>query len=126
MNSIIDKQQFTKDSISILAEKAKENIIHNKYLLQKISIFKQEINIVKNLITNFSLNSNQKNISNIISSKYKEHLSLFNSNIREEINKNLNKQKTVYKNSSNELSVENRTLSQLSIDNFILNYTLDE
>ena len=126
MNPIIDKQQFTKDSISILAEKARENIIQNKYLLQKINIFKQEINIVKNLITDFSLNSNQKNINNIISSRYKEHLSLFNSNLREEINKNLNKQKTVYKNSSNELSVENRTLSQLSIDNFILSYTLDE
>ena len=65
MNTINDKQQFTKDSIANLANKAKTNIIKNQELLEKISIFKQEINGVKKLITNFSINSNQKNINKL-------------------------------------------------------------
>ena len=126
MNTINDKQQFTKDSIAILASQAKTNIIKNQELLEKISIFKQEINRVKKLITNFSNNSNQKNINKKIAIKYKEQLALLNSHLKEEINKGLKKQKTLYKNSANELSIENRTLSQLNIDNFILNNTLSK
>ena len=56
MNVFNEKQQFTKDSIAILANQAKTNIIKNQELLEKISIFKQEINEVKKLITNFSIN----------------------------------------------------------------------
>ena len=65
MNAVNEKQQYTKDSIAILANQAKTNIIKNQELLEKISIFKQEINEVKKLITNFSINSNQKNINTI-------------------------------------------------------------
>ena len=126
MNTINDLQQITKDSIAILADKARENIIKNKYLLEKINIFKNEIITVKNLINNFWLNSNQQKINNIIASKYKEQLSLFNSNLKEEINKGQQKLKLLHKNSLNELSIEDRTLSQLSIDNFILNNTLSK
>ena len=126
MNTINDLQQITKDSIAILADKARENIIKNKYLLEKINIFKNEIITVKNLINNFWLNSNQQKINNIIASKYKEQLSLFNSNLKEEINKGQQKLKLLHKNSLSELSIEDRTLSQLSIDNFILNNTLSK
>ncbi len=126
MNTINDLQQITKDSIAILADKARENIIQNKYLLEKINIFKSEIIIVKNLINSFWLNSNQQKINNIIASKYKEQLSLFNSNLKEEINKGQQKLKLLHKNSLSELSIEDRTLSQLSIDNFILNNTLSK
>ena len=126
MNTINDLQQITKDSIAILADKARENIIQNKYLLEKINIFKNEIITVKNLINNFWLNSNQQKINNIIASKYKEQLTLFNSNLKEEINKGQQKLKLLHKNSLNELSIEDRTLSQLSIDNFILNNTLSK
>ena len=126
MNTINDLQQITKDSIAILADKARENIIQNKYLLEKINIFKHEIITVKNLINSFWLNSNQPKIKNIIASKYKEQLALFNSNLKEEINKGQQKLKVLHKNSLNELSIEDRTLSQLSIDNFILNNTLNK
>lgn len=126
MNTINDLQQITKDSIAILADKARENIIQNKYLLEKINIFKNEIITVKNLINSFWLNSNQQKINNIIASKYKEQLSLFNSNLEEEINKGQQKLKLLHKNSLSELSIEDRTLSQLSIDNFILNNTLSK
>ena len=124
MNTINDRQQFTKDSIAILADQARENINQNKYLLEKINIFKQQIIVVKNLITNFWINSNQKNNKNIIAKKYIEELTLLNSRLKEEIHKDLSKQNLLYKKSINELSIENRTLSQLSIDNFILNNTL--
>ena len=126
MNTINDLQQITKDSIAILADKARENIIQNKYLLEKINIFNNEIITVKNLINSFWLNSNQQKINNIIASKYKEQLSLFNSNLKEEINKGQQKLKLLHKNSLSELSIEDRTLSQLSIDNFILNNTLSK
>ena len=124
MDIINDKQQFAKDTIAILADKAKENIIQNKYLLEKIYIFKQQILEVKNLITEFSINSNQKNINNKIATKYKEKLTLLNSHLKGEIDKVLSKQKIIHKNSINELSIENKILSQLSIDNFILKNTL--
>jgi hypothetical protein len=65
MDSILlnNRQQFTKDSIAILADKARENIIQNKYLSEKINIFKQEITTIKNLMNNFWKNSNKKNIN---------------------------------------------------------------
>ena len=53
-------------------------------------------------------------------------MSLFNSNLKEEINKGQQKLKLLQKNSLSELSIEDRTLSQLSIDNFILNNTLSK
>ena len=97
MNTINDKQQSAKDSIAILADQAKTNIIKNQELLEKINIFKQEIKTVKNLITNFSINSNQKNINKVIAIKYKEELTLLNTRLKEGINKDLNKQKALNK-----------------------------
>ena len=82
------KQQFSKDSIAIMADKARENIIQNKYLSEKLNIFKQQITTIKNLINNFWKNSNEKNISTKILSKYKEHLEVLKSYLKEDINKN--------------------------------------
>ena len=126
MDSIFlnNRQQFTKDSIAILADKAKENIIQNKYLSEKINIFKQEITTIKNLMNNFWKNSNKKNINDKILSKYIEHLEQLNSYLKDDFKKNLNKLQILQKNSKNEFSYENSTLSQLSIDNFILKNTL--
>ena len=118
------KQQFSKDSIAILADKARENIIQNKYLSEKLNIFKQQITTIKNLINNFWKNSNEKNISTKILSKYKEHLEVLKSYLKEDINKNSYKLNVLQKKSLNDYSYENRTLSQLSIDNFILKNTL--
>ena len=126
MDSILlnNRQQFTKDSIAILADKARENIIQNKYLSEKINIFKQEITTIKNLMNNFWKNSNKKNINDKILSKYIEHLEQLNSYLKDDFKKNLNKLQILQKNSKNEFSYENSTLSQLSIDNFILKNTL--
>ena len=126
MDSILlnNRQQFTKDSIAILADKARENIIKNKYLSEKINIFKQEITTIKNLMNNFWKNSNKKNINDKILSKYIEHLEQLNSYLKDDFKKNLNKLQILQKNSKNEFSYENSTLSQLSIDNFILKNTL--
>ena len=124
MNVINDNQQFTKDSIALLADQARENLVQNKFLLEKINIFKKEIITVKKLLTKFWENSNDKNKNNIIAKSYKDKLISLNTYLKEEINKDLNKQKILAQNSMNELSIENRTLSQLSIDNFILNNTL--
>ena len=121
MNTINDLQQITKDSIAILADKARENIIQNKYLLEKINIFKNEIITVKNLINNFWLNSNQQKINNIIASKYKEQLSLFNSNLKEEINKGQQKLKLLHKNSF----ILNNTLSKLNSTTQSLNESIE-
>ena len=118
------KQQFSKDSIAILADKARENIIQNKYLSEKLNIFKQQITTIKNLINNFWKNSNEKNISTKILSKYKEHLEVLKSYLKEDISKNSYKLNVLQKKSLNDYSYENRTLSQLSIDNFILKNTL--
>ena len=118
------KQQFSKDSIAILADKARENIIQNKYLSEKLNIFKQQITTIKNLINNFWKNSNEKNISTKILSKYKEHLEVLKSYLKEDINKNSYKLNVLQKKSLNDYYYENRTLSQLSIDNFILKNTL--
>ena len=126
MDSILlnNRQQFTKDSIAILADKARENIIQNKYLSEKINIFKQEITTIKNLMNNFWKNSNKKNMNDNILSKYIEHLEQLNSYLKDDFKKNLNKLQILQKNSKNEFSYENSTLSQLSIDNFILKNTL--
>ena len=118
------KQQFSKDSIAILADKARENIIQNKYLSEKLNIFKQQITTIKNLMNNFWKNSNEKNISTKILSKYKEHLEVLKSYLKEDISKNSYKLNVLQKKSLNDYSYENRTLSQLSIDNFILKNTL--
>ena len=125
MNTINEKEQFTKYSLALLADKARTYIIQNKYLIEKIKAFKQEIILVKNSITNFS-NSSDKNNNNLIASKYNQQLSLLNNQLKEDINKILSKQNILYKNFIDDLNIKNRALSQLSIDNFILNNTLNK
>ena len=118
-------QQYTKESITKLAEEAKTHINQNKYLLEIIEIFNKQISMVKGLITNYSLNTHQNNNSNNnLPLKYKNQLSLLNSKLKEEINKNIKKQESILNNISNDLLGANQTLSQFSIDNFILNNTI--
>ena len=105
MNAVNELQLIAKDSIAILADQARENIIKNKYLLENMNIFKQEINTIKNLIKNFWEKANQNKINYIIATKYKEQLFSLNARLKEEINKDLFKQKNLYKNSLNELSI---------------------
>lgn len=96
MNSINDlEQQNSKELITKLADEAKIHLNQNKYLLEIIGIFKQQIKTVKNFITNYSLNSNQLSNNCNLALKYKEQLSVLNSKLREEINKN-NKNKKIF------------------------------
>ena len=121
------KKDNTKESITKLADEAKMHINNNKYLLEISEIFKQQISLVKNLITNYSLNSNQNiSKSNDLAMKYKNELLSLNTKLKEEINKNINKQENILKNINNDLSTQNQTLSQFSIDNFILNNTINK
>ena len=121
------KKDYTKESITKLADEAKIQINHNKYLLEISEIYKQQISLVKNLITNYSLNSNQNiSINNDLAIKYKDELLLLNNKLKEEINKNINKQENILKNISEDLSDANQTLSQFTIDNFILNNTINK
>ena len=118
-------QQYTKESITKLADEAKTQINQNKYLLEIIEIFNNQISMVKGLITNYSLNAHQNNNSNNnLPLKYKDQLSLLNSKLKEEINKNIKKQESMLNNISQDLLGANQTLSQFSIDNFILNNTI--
>ena len=87
MNAVNELQLIAKDSIAILADQARENIIKNKYLLENMNIFKQEINTIKNLIKNFWEKANQNKINYIIATKYKEQLFSLNARLKEEINK---------------------------------------
>jgi hypothetical protein len=121
------KKDNTKESITKLADEAKMHINNNKYLLEISEIFKQQISLVKNLITNYSLNSNQNiSKSNDLAMKYKNELLSLNTKLKEEINKNINKQEYILKNINKDLSILNQTLSQFSIDNFILNNTINK
>ena len=121
------KKDNTKESITKLADEAKMHINNNKYLLEISEIFKQQISLVKNLITNYSLNSNQNiSKSNDLAMKYKNELLSLNTKLKEEINKNINKQEYILKNINKDLSILNQTLSQFSIDNFILNNTVNK
>ena len=128
MNSSNNKNDYSKQSITKLADEAKIQINHNKYLLEICEIFKQQISLVKNLITNYSLHSNHQNVelNNDLALKYKDELLLLNNKLKEEINKNINKQDNILKNLSEDLSIANQTLSQFTIDNFILNNTINK
>ena len=127
MNSINElEQQNSKELITKLADEAKIHLNHNKFLLEIIGIFKQQIKTVKNFITNYSLNSNQISNNSNLALKYKEQLSVLNSKLREEINKNNKKQKHILNNITEDLSLANQTLTQFSVDNFILNNTIDK
>ena len=127
MNSINDlEQQNSKELITKLADEAKIHLNQNKYLLEIIGIFKQQIKTVKNFITNYSLNSNQLSNNCNLALKYKEQLSVLNSKLREEINKNNKKQENIINNIAQDLSLANQTLTQFSVDNFILNNTIDK
>ena len=123
MNSI--SKENTKESITRLADEAKIHINQNKYLFDIIGIFKQQISVVKNLITNYSLNLNQNNktIYNL-AFEYKNQLSSLNSKLKEEINKLLKKQDNNINYISQDLSIKNQTLTEFSVDNFILKNTI--
>ena len=99
-----------KDSIKILACKARDNIIQNKYLIEKIKLFNQQISLVKNIIS--------KSIS---LTTYKNFLSSLNSELKQEINKEKNKQKDIIKKLG---LIDTKCLSPINIDNFILDNTL--
>ena len=99
-----------KDSIKILACKARDNIIQNKYLIEKIKLFNQQISLVKNIIS--------KSIS---LTTYKNLLSSLNSELKQEINKEKNKQKDIIKKLG---LIDTKCLSPINIDNFILDNTL--
>ena len=123
MNSII--KENTKESITKLADEAKLNINRNKYLLEIIEIYKQQISIVKNLITNYSLNINKSNKSKYnLSFEYKNQLSLLNSKLKDEINKIFKKKDNNINYISQDLSIINQTLTEFSVDNFILKNTI--
>ena len=125
MNSFNEQgQNNTKESITRLADEAKVQLSQNKYLLEKVKIFKQQITIVKNFITNYTLNSNQKSNNCNLSLKYREQLFVLNSKLKDELSKNLKKHENILNNLSQDLSDANQTLSQFSIDNFILNNTI--
>jgi len=127
MNSINELEEHnSKEEITRLADEARIHINQNKFLLEIIEIFKQQIKTVKNFITNYSLNSNQINNNNNLALKYKEQLSILNSKLKEEINKNNIKQKNILNNIKQDLPLNNQALSQFSIDNFILNNTINK
>lgn len=127
MNSNNKKEDNAKESIKKLADEANSHINYNKYLLEIGKIFKQQIILVKNLITNYSLNSVQNTSTAYdLAIKYKNELLSLNIKVKEEINKNLNKQENILKNINSDLFIENQRLSQFSIDNFILNNTINK
>ena len=122
MNLINELEEHnSKEEITRLADEARIHINQNKFLLEIIGIFKQQIKTVKNYITNYSLNSNQISNNNNLALKYKEQLFALKSKLKEEINKNNVKQETILNNIKQDLSLNNQTLSEFSIVNFILN-----
>ena len=128
MNSTT-KRENTKESITRLADQAKVQINQNKYLMEIIEIFKQQISIVKNIITNYSLSATEKENNKSkynLPLTYKKQLLLLNSKLKEEINKNLKKQENNINYILKDFSILNQTLSQFSIDNFILNNTINK
>ena len=128
MNSTT-KRENTKESITRLADQAKVQINQNKYLMEIIEIFKQQISIVKKIITNYSLSATEKENNKSkynLPLTYKKQLLLLNSKLKEEINKNLKKQENNINYILKDFSILNQTLSQFSIDNFILNNTINK
>ena len=128
MNSTT-KRENTKESITRLADQAKVQINQNKYLIEIIEIFKHQISIVKNIITNYSLSTTEKESNKSkynLPLTYKKQLLLLNSKLKEEINKNLKKQENNINYILKDFSILNQTLSQFSIDNFILNNTINK
>ena len=128
MNSTT-KRENTKESITRLADQAKVQINQNKYLIEIIEIFKHQISIVKNIITNYSLSATEKESNKSkynLPLTYKKQLLLLNSKLKEEINKNLKKQENNINYILKDFSILNQTLSQFSIDNFILNNTINK
>ena len=128
MNSTT-KRENTKESITRLADQAKVQINQNKYLMEIIEIFKQQISIVKKIITNYSLSATEKESNKSkynLPLTYKKQLLLLNSKLKEEINKNLKKQENNINYILKDFSILNQTLSQFSIDNFILNNTINK
>ena len=126
MNSI-NKKGNTKESITRLADKAKQHINKNKYLIEIIEIFKQQISIVKNIIRNYSLNAKQDDkFKDNLPIKYREQLSSLKEKLKEEVNKNLTKHENSINYILKDLSNSNQTLAQFSIDNFILNNTINK
>ena len=127
MNSTNELEEHnSKEEITRLADEARIHINQNKFLLEIIGIFKQQIKTVKNYITNYSLNSNQISNNNNLALKYKEQLFALNSKLKEEINKNNVKQETILNNIKQDLSLNNQTLSEFSIVNFILNNSINK
>ena len=123
MNSI--NKVNTKKSITRLAGEAKIQINENKYLLDIIGIFKEQITIVKNLFTNYTLNLNKSNESIYnLSLEYKSQLSLLNSELKEEINKILKKKDNNIIYISQDLSIANQLLEEFTVDKFILKNTI--
>ncbi len=123
----IKEQQYTKESITILADEAKTQISRNKYLLEMIDIFNQQISMVKSLIKSYSShNIQKKSKDNNPALNYKNQLSSLNAKLKEEINKNNKKHENLLNNISKESSEVNQTLSQFYIDNFILNNTISK
>ena len=123
----IQDQQYTKESITILADEAKTQISQNKYLLEIIGIFNQQISLVKSLIKSCSSHTiQQKNGNNNPALNYKNHLSLLNAKLKEEINKNNKKYENMINNFSKDSSEANQSMSQFYIDNFILNNTINK
>ena len=126
MNSI-NKKENTKESITRLADEAKQHINKNKYLIEIIEIFKQQISIVKNIIRNYSLNTKQNDkFKDNLPIKYREQLSSLNKRLKEEVNKNLTKHENSINYILKDLSSSNQTLAQFNIDNFILNNTINK
>ena len=123
----IQDQQYTKESITILADEAKTQISQNKYLLEIIGIFNQQISLVKSLIKSCSSYTiQQKNGNNNPALNYKNHLSSLNAKLKEEINKNNKKYENMINNFSKDSSEANQSMSQFYIDNFILNNTINK
>ena len=126
MNSI-NKKENRKESITRLADEAKQHINKNKYLIEIIEIFKQQISIVKNIIRNYSSNTSQNDKSkDNLPIRYREQLSSLNERLKEEVNKNLTKHNNSINYILKDLSNSNQVLAQFSIDNFILNNTINK
>lgn len=126
MNSFSESElQINKEELTKLADEARGKINKNRYLLDMINIFKQQILFVKNLITILSCNKN-----NNYSSKYKdilnykEQIYLLNKNLKEEYGKILKKQNNFNNNISNNIFDEDLILTQTSENNFILHNTI--
>ena len=120
------KENISPKLLAILANEANINIQKNKYILETIQIYKNQINEIKNI---FKSNKEENNVNkktkiNIISEYIIKLNSLKNNynkelkKIKEKDNEYTNK---LFNNFSLELSLEN-----LTSDNFILENTLQK